>query len=207
MSETPIQDLSAVDWPVRTPRLAIRPATADDTEAFYAFRSLPEVSRWVTREAGTLEEFRALATEPGRLAKTLAIEHDGRVVGDLMIAVQDAWGQAEVEQDAVGVQAELGWTLHPSYAGRGLATEAVRAVLGICFGPLGLRRVVAECFAANTASWRLMERVGMRREAHHVADSLHRSGEWLDGLTYALLAEEWHRASRNARAAPGDVKH
>lgn len=195
MSQNPIQDLSAVDWPVRTPRLEVRPARVDDAEAFFAFRSLPEVHRWLTREAGTLEEFGAQVTEPVRLAKTLAIELDGRVVGDLMIAVQDAWGQAEVEQDAVGVQAELGWVLDPSYAGRGLGTEAVEAVLGICFGPLGLRRVLAECFAANTASWRLMERVGMRREAHHVADSLHRSGEWLDGLTYALLAEEWRARS------------
>lgn len=194
MPDTHLQDLSAVEWPVRTARLEIRPATEEDVEAFFAFRSLPQVHRWLTRQAGTLEEFTAQVTDPGRLAKTLAIELEGRVVGDLMIAVEDAWGQAEVEQDAVGVQAELGWVLDPSYAGRGLATEAVAAALGICFGPLGLRRVLAECFAANTASWRLMERVGMRREAHHVADSLHRSGEWLDGLTYALLAEEWARA-------------
>ena len=51
--------------------------------------------------------------------------------------------------------------------------------------------MTANCFAANEPSWRLMERLGMRREAHAVRDSLHRSGEWMDGLTYALLAEEW----------------
>ncbi len=56
---------------------------------------------------------------------------------------------------------------------------------------LGLRRVTAGCFAANEASWRLMERVGMRREIHTVRESLHRSGEWLDGMGYALLADEW----------------
>jgi RimJ/RimL family protein N-acetyltransferase len=89
------------------------------------------------------------------------------------------------------VQAELGWVLDPAYGGRGYATEAVRALLRVCFEDLGLRRVVALCFYDNEASWRLMERVGMRREAHNVRDSLHRSGEWLDGLVYALLAEEW----------------
>jgi RimJ/RimL family protein N-acetyltransferase len=67
----------------------------------------------------------------------------------------------------------------------------VREVLRVCFEDLGLRRVTAECFAENEASWRLMERVGMRRETHTVRESLHRSGEWLDGFGYALLADEW----------------
>ena len=47
------------------------------------------------------------------------------------------------------------------------------------------------CFAANEPSWRLMERVGMRREAHNVKDSLHRDHGWQDGYVYALLADEW----------------
>jgi RimJ/RimL family protein N-acetyltransferase len=67
----------------------------------------------------------------------------------------------------------------------------VRELLAIAFDGLGLRRVVANCFADNEPSWRLMERIGMRREAHNVRDSLHRDGEWYDGLTYALLADEW----------------
>jgi RimJ/RimL family protein N-acetyltransferase len=121
------------------------------------------------------------------------VELDGRVIGDLMLDVQDAWAQAEVTDRARGTQAELGWVLHPDNTGHGYATEAVRALLGIAFDGLGLRRVTASCFAANDSSWRLMERVGMRREAHNVRESLHRSGEWLDGMLYALLAEE-HRA-------------
>ncbi|MDQ4114774.1 MAG: GNAT family N-acetyltransferase, partial [Actinomycetota bacterium] len=99
--------------------------------------------------------------------------------------------QTEVREHANGTQAELGWTIDPAHQGNGYATEAVRAVLDVCFGPLGLRRVVAECFADNEASWRLMERLGMRRESHTVKDSLHRTRGWLDGLSYALLAEEW----------------
>jgi RimJ/RimL family protein N-acetyltransferase len=53
--------------------------------------------------------------------------------------------------------------------------------------------VTASCFAANTASYRLMERVGMRREARTLRDALHPSGEWMDGYSYALLADEWRR--------------
>jgi RimJ/RimL family protein N-acetyltransferase len=51
--------------------------------------------------------------------------------------------------------------------------------------------VFATTFADNTGSWQLMERVGMRREAHTVRDALHRERGWLDGYTYALLADEW----------------
>ena len=77
------------------------------------------------------------------------------------------------------------------HTGDGYATEAVRALLHICFEDLGLRRVTAACFAENTTSWHLMERLGMRREMHAVADALHRSGKWLGTYGYALRRDEW----------------
>jgi RimJ/RimL family protein N-acetyltransferase len=157
----------------------------------WRFRRLEAVNRWLTRAPTTLEDFRAHSADPASLAKTLVIERDGEVIGDLMLAVDDAWSQAEVADRARGVQARLGWALDPGHAGHGYAAEAVRELLHICFDDLGLHRVIAECFAANEASWRLMERVGMRRETHTVRDSLHRSGAWLDGYGYALLADEW----------------
>jgi RimJ/RimL family protein N-acetyltransferase len=187
--------LTDLSWPVRTERLSIRPAVPADVETTWRFRRLPEVTRWLT-SAGDLEDYRARFLSASRLATTLVIEHEDAVAGDLMLRVEDAWAQAEVAEQARGVQAELGWTLDPALRGRGLATEAVRELFRLCFDELGLRRVTANCFADNTASWRLMERVGMRRELHAVAESLHRSGAWLDGYGYALLAEEWRRADR-----------
>ena len=86
--------------------------------------------------------------------------------------------------------AELGWTFDPAFGGQGYATEAVRALIGLCFGQLGLRRLHADCFFDSEPSWRLMERVGLRRELHSVRESLHRTRGWLDGLSYALLADE-----------------
>jgi RimJ/RimL family protein N-acetyltransferase len=83
--------------------------------------------------------------------------------------------------------------LDPAFTGHGHATEAVRALLDVCFEQLGVRRVVADCFLDNETSWRLMERLGMRREVHAVAESLHRSGRWLDTVAYAILADEWQR--------------
>lgn len=185
------QDLSAVDWPVRTERLTIRPATADDAEATWRIRSIPEVSHWLTRAADDRERYTRNFADPERLSKTLVIERDGVVVGDLMLLLEDAWSQAEVADRARGVQAELGWVIDPAHAGQGYATEAAGALLRICFDGLGLRRVIAQCFAENAASWRIMEKLGMRRETYTVKESLHRSGEWLDGMAYAILAEEW----------------
>ncbi|GAA4966179.1 GNAT family N-acetyltransferase [Actinoplanes utahensis] len=184
-------ELTALTWPLHTDRLTLRPATPGDAEATWEFRRRPDVCHWITRALTTLEEHRAWLTDPETLARTLVIERDGTVVGDLMIKIEDAWAQAEITEPARRVHAELGWVLHPEHAGHGYATEAVREVLRICFKDLGLRRVTAICFADNEPSWRLMERLGMRRESHTVQDCLHRSGRWLDGYGYALLAEEW----------------
>lgn len=188
-----------VDWPVETEHLVLRPATLDDLAATWAIRRLDAVSRWLTRAPQSFQEHQEQFTEPDSLAKTIVITLDGTVIGDLMVAIGDAWAQAEVIDAARDVQAGLGWTLHPDHTGRGFATEALEAVLRICFDQLGLRRVTADCFAGNERSWRLMERIGMRRETHSVRDSLHRSGAWLDGYGYALLADEW-RAAVTAQA-------
>src|SRR6478752_7222752 len=183
--------LDAVTWPVRTARLTLRRTTLDDLDATWEYRRRAEVGRWLTSASSTIEEYRATFTDPDRLAMLLVVELDGAVIGDLMVKVGDAWAQAEVKEQARGVQAELGWALHPDHTGHGYATEAVRELLRVCFDELHLRRVTADCFADNEASWRLMERVGMRREIHTLQESLHRSGRWLDGLGYALLADEW----------------
>jgi len=184
-------------WPTRTARLEIRACTVDDLDAVWEYRRLPEVNEWLGRAPATLEAFRETYSEPARLASTYVIERlgagevDRTLIGDVMVLIEDGWAQAEVADRAEGVQAELGWVLHPAHTGRGYATEAMRAVIDTCFGPLGLRRVHAGCFTVNEPSWRLMERLGMRREEDSRKTGLHRSGEWMDGLNYALLAEEW----------------
>jgi RimJ/RimL family protein N-acetyltransferase len=191
--------LTEIAWPVRTDRLTLRPAARPDADATWRYRHLEPVSRWLTTAPKTPEDYRRKFDERERLAKTLVLELDGVIIGDLMLAIEDAWAQSEVAARARGVQAELGWCLDPGYTGRGYATEAVNALIRLCFEDLALRRVIANCFADNVASWQLMERLGMRREAHTVRESLHRSGEWLDGMSYALLADEWRaRASASS---------
>jgi RimJ/RimL family protein N-acetyltransferase len=181
----------ALAHPLHTDRLTLRPATAADAGATWAYRRLPSVGEWLTEIPEDLAAYRATFTDPGRLAATVVVAlTDHTVIGDLMLRVEDAWAQAEMADQARGTQAELGWVLDPAHTGHGYATEAVHALLDHCFDELGVRRVVATCFLANDASARLMERLGMRREALAVAEALHRSGRWLDTATYALLVDE-----------------
>jgi RimJ/RimL family protein N-acetyltransferase len=194
--------LDDISWPVRTKRLLLRPAVADDAEATWRIRRIEAVSHWMTSAPTTLEAYRAQFDTADRLDRTLILELDGQIIGDLMLAVEDGWSQAEVAEQARAVQAELGWCLDPAHAGRGYATEAVEALISLCFTDLGLRRVTANAFADNERSWRLMERLGMRREIHTRRESLHRSGEWLDGVGYALLAEEWQLTGPGSPTSP-----
>ena len=187
------RSIADLDWPVRTERLSLRPAEQRDALTVFAFRTLPEVAEWITSHVTDPDAWEAGYGD--RLSDTLIVERDGVVIGDLMLRFEDPWSQLEVREQAAGTQVEIGYTVDPSYGGRGYATEAVRELLRIAFEELGVRRVIAQCFADNVASWRLMERVGMRREQHTKQDSLHRNGEWLDGMMYALLAEEWREMS------------
>ena len=182
--------LDLVDWPVRTERLVLRRLADGDLPTIFAYRSLPVVAEWIGGKATDVE---SLAERFGDGGTVVIVEHEGRLIGDLMVRIQDAYAQREVAEKAVGVEAELGWTFDPAHHGRGLATEAIGALIGVCFDDLGLHRLVASCFSANEPSWRLMERVGMRREAHHLADSLHRDHGWQDEYVYAMLADEWPR--------------
>ena len=187
------RNIADLSWPKTTERLTLRPAEPRDALPTFAFRSRPEIAQWLTNLPQDPDAWQEGFGE--RASDTLIVEKDGGVIGDLYLHVQDPWSQAEVRDQAAGTVVEIGYVLDPAYAGQGYATEAVREELRICFEEIGVRRVIAQCFADNEPSWRLMERVGMRREQHTKQDSLHRNGEWLDGMMYALLAEEW-RAGR-----------
>jgi aminoglycoside 6'-N-acetyltransferase len=174
--------------PLRTDRLVLRPYTAADVEQTYDYYRDPDVSRYLLTEPFDLDEAREVVskrclrvhpTQPGE-ALALVVEHDGQVVGDVMLELVG-------EQTSIG---EIGWVLHPLHAGRGFATEAAAALLALAFQHYGLHRVKAQLDARNTASARLCERLGMVKEAHLRQDWWSK-GEWTDTLVYGLLADEW----------------
>jgi RimJ/RimL family protein N-acetyltransferase len=180
-----------LDWPVTTDRLAIRPCTTRDLRALFEIRSHPEVAEWMPSQPDDYEEFVMRHGRSGGHERCLVMECDGTVVGDLYLHVEDGWAQAEVKEAAHGSQAEIGWCLSPDHQGKGYVTEATTELVRICFEDLGVRRLVANAFADNAPSLRVMERLGMVCEGRFRAESLHRDHGWIDGTTYALLRDDW----------------
>ncbi|WBB74141.1 GNAT family N-acetyltransferase [Micromonospora sp. WMMD1128] len=177
-------------YPIRTARLTLRPVTLNDLDDVYSWQRRPDVFRWMLGEPRTREESRssviAMAGEDALRAEgdclTLAVSTDAGVIG----TVELVWG-SQTDRTA-----ELGYVFHPDHGGRGLATEAAAALLHWGFTEFGLHRIYARCHGRNAASARLMARLGMRQEAHHV-ESYVFNGEWADQLVYAILASEWSR--------------
>lgn len=181
-------------WPKQTDRLTLRPALPEDLRAVHAIRALPEVAQWMPDSPGSYDAWVLAQGQRGGVERMLVVLLGQELIGHLYLHVEDAWAQTEVREQARGTQAEIGWAFDPQHQGQGYATEAVRELLRTCFAELGVRRVVALAFADNAPSLRVMERVGMRREALLVKESLHRELGWVDGVSYALLAEEWRQA-------------
>ncbi len=184
----------AIEPPLHTERLTLRAARTDDAGPTWRSRRLDSVDQWLAGPADLAAQ-RERVTDPARLATTVVVHRrrDPRaeVVAELMLRRVDASAQPEVADRARGAQAEVGWVLDPAQHGHGYATEAVRELLRHCFEDLGLHRVTASCLMDDHASWRLMERLGMRRETHELRAWLDRSGRWRDTVGYALLWEEW----------------
>jgi RimJ/RimL family protein N-acetyltransferase len=122
---------------LRTDRLTLRPATAADADATWKYRRLSSVGTWLTEVPVDLEAHRAMFADPARLASTVIVEHDGDLIGDFMLRVEDSWASSDVADQARNTRAELGWVLDPAHTGHGYATEAVRGILEYCFGSLG----------------------------------------------------------------------
>ena len=173
-------------WPARTRRLQLRPLTASDAPEIWSWYSRPEVTEYTPTRYADLASFAARmeATAPS----TLSVLHQERIVAIAKLHVQDGWGQSEVADATRAVEAELGWIVDPGMHGQGIGTETAAALRDLAFDRLGVRRIVAHCFSDNEPSWRIMARIGMSQEALFREESLHRSGRWLDSMTWAMLA-------------------
>lgn len=179
--------------PLRTARLVLRPYEPSDLAFITDLMGREDVCRYLPWPPMRPDQARAKLEQ--RLAQTgVAPEHEamvpaaveaatGRVVGEFML-------RARSSEPGNG---EIGWSVHPEFQGRGFATEGARELLRVGFEDLGLHRIRAGADPRNVASIRVMERLGMRREAHLV-QSEHIKGEWVDEVIYAILESEW-RAS------------
>jgi RimJ/RimL family protein N-acetyltransferase len=186
--------MSSPTYPFLTERLALRPFEREDLDALHGMQSREDVTRylyWSPRSRAEteqlLERVQAMtwiddASHTIRLATVL--RGTGELIGDVSLRL--------VSRDHR--QGEIGFVMHPAHHGRGYATEASRVMLRLGFEEFGLHRVVGRCDARNAASARVMERLGMRREAHFRENEFVK-GEWCDELVYAMLAAEWRRSA------------
>jgi RimJ/RimL family protein N-acetyltransferase len=177
---------------IETARLRLRRFGDADLPAFIAYRNDPDVARYQSWDgiseaeavAFVREQQTAPAGEPGE-GLQIAVERkdSGRLIGDCFFKV--------VEDDPR--QAEIGYTLAREAQGHGFATEAVAALLTWAFPTFDLHRVIAITDVKNTGSVALLERLGLRREAHF-RENIWFKGAWGDEYLYAILRDEWSGA-------------
>lgn len=177
-------------FPIVTERLLLRPFGPADLDALHAIQSRSDVTRFLYWEARSREEVQAeldvrarrtgLEVEGDRLVLALELRDSDELIGDVNLQ----WLSSEHRQG------EIGFVLHPDHHGRGYAAEAALVLLALGFDELGLHRIIGRCDGRNDASARLLEKLGMRQEAHLRENEIVK-GEWTDELVYAMLDREW----------------
>jgi RimJ/RimL family protein N-acetyltransferase len=175
---------------IETPRLRLRNWREEDVEPFIRHLNTAPVMRWLggvrTEEQQhwvVRERFMRWQEERGFTFWLVERKEDGALLGFCGLKIAD---------DAVSPvegSLEIGWRLREDAWGQGYAKEAAQASLDFAFGTLAADRVVALTVQGNTASWGLMERLGMirRPELDYVG------AEWAEGpvIVYELRREQW----------------
>ena len=175
--------------PLFTPLLVLRRFNENDLPAFHAYRNDPNLARFQSWEAFNLTEAAAFIREhqargaglPGQwLQIAIALRETDALIGDCAFKLHT--------DDAR--QATIGVTLAQKYHRHGYAVEAMTCLLNHLFDTMNLHRVVADTDPENAASWKLLERLGLRREGH-LKQSLWFKGRWADEYLYAIQRDEW----------------
>jgi [ribosomal protein S5]-alanine N-acetyltransferase len=187
----PLRQMTVDEWLGRfisTQRLRIRAFRQEDAGDLYEYLSNDTIYVYESGEPQDQLQAQAIAVEFSSGTNFWAVE---------LIAEHKVIGQIYFQQiePLHRMTWELGYIFNPHYHHHGYATEAVSALIrcGFAFG--GIHRITAHCNPENTASWRLLERVGFRREGLLKKETFFRrnaNGEplWTDTFVYALLGEE-----------------
>ena len=174
-----------------TERLTLRDFEPDDWRAVSAYQADPLVRRHMLTGQGTPTQARRLvagsiacAQKPTREFYGLAVilRAEARLIGSCTLSVQRRQRRAQ-----------MGWDINRDYWNCGYATETARALLAFAFGTLRVTRVEADCFTANAASRRVLEKCGLRREPSRLREWLRtrRYMELRPMICFSLPVSEW----------------
>ena len=179
----------ATDLLIQSEKLILRPVRIEDAEIIFGYRSNAIINRfqgWIPETIDDVQDFflnkvSAEIDQPDTWFQLAIIRKDnGELIGDIGIHFLESGS----------FQVEIGCTLNFNQHGKGFATEALTETLNFLFQKLNKHRVIASIDPRNEKSIQLVERLGMRKEAHF-RKSLWINNEWVDDLVYAILMEDW----------------
>lgn len=176
-------------WPRRTSRLALRLPRPADVAQLWEWHQTPQLSWWMPNIVADRAEFRRRLLAGS--SQPVVADHAGQPIALATFGRRAHQNLTKPHRVEDGGEAEIGWTVAVEHQGNGVASELAEALLEISFDEMGVRRVVAESFAENLASRRVMEKIGMRQEGYYRASTRHRQLGWRDTVSYAMLASEW----------------
>ncbi|GAQ19715.1 ribosomal-protein-S5-alanine N-acetyltransferase [Oceanobacillus picturae] len=175
------------DMLINTDRLLIRDFQLEDWESVLKYTSDSNVMEYIPEGVLSEKGVKDLIRENvGENAEKFPVifKEENALIGHMVF---HKWGGERTY--------EIGWVFNPQYHNKGLASEAAMAILKYSFEELKIHRIIATCQPQNIASYRVMEKVGMRREGHFKkcipANYKKGSRDWWDEYFYAILAEEW----------------
>jgi len=177
------------DLLIQSERLIMRPIKAEDAEAMFGYRSNATINQfqgWIPETIADVREFIqdkicTVIDQPDSWFQLAIIRKDnGELIGDIGIHFLES----------ESLQVEIGFTLDCNQHGNGFATEALTEILNFLFRKLNKHRVIASIDPRNEKSIRVVEWIGMLKEAHF-RKSLWIKNEWVDDLVYAILKEDW----------------
>lgn len=174
---------------METERLIIRRFRAEDWEDLYDYLSQEDVVKYEPCDVFNEEESRteALRRSTDSAFWAVCLKSTGKMIGNLYFQ------QSEPKDYGTW---EFGYVLNSDFQGYGYATEACNQLLNYGFEMLKMRRVIANCDPSNTRSWKLLERLKLRREGHFMQTGYFKcdnNGDpiWHDTFSYGLLRSEW----------------
>ncbi|MBD8036916.1 GNAT family N-acetyltransferase [Solibacillus sp. A46] len=167
---------------IETERLYIREFERVDEQAVFEYTSDNLVMKYIPEGVFTKEAAKEFITQNiGEKAEKYAVvlKEENILIGHIFFCKY--FGNHTYE---------IGWVFNPKFYNQGYASEAAKAMLAYGFEKMKLHRIIATCQPENTPSYRVMEKIGMRREGHF-KKCIPNGAEWWDEYYYAILDEEW----------------